>query len=66
VTDPIGRFCAYFPGINEAIKKRDNKLLDYDKQRAKARKLVEKPSDDPEKLPKVMSRFNIFFFLLLS
>ncbi|CAG8764174.1 525_t:CDS:2, partial [Racocetra fulgida] len=36
VTDHIGRFCAYFPDINDAIKKRDKKLLDYDSQRAKA------------------------------
>ncbi|CAG8848201.1 27645_t:CDS:2, partial [Racocetra persica] len=35
VTEPIGRFCAYFPDINDAIKKRDKKLLDYDSQRAK-------------------------------
>ncbi|CAG8518561.1 15253_t:CDS:2 [Acaulospora morrowiae] len=50
VTQPIGRFCAYFPHINDAIKKREKKLLDYDSQRAKVRKLVDKPSDDPSKL----------------
>jgi len=51
VTQPIARFCAYFPHINDAIKKREKKLLDYDSQRAKVRKLIDKPSsDDPNKL----------------
>ncbi|KAK3067770.1 BAR adaptor protein Hob3, partial [Teratosphaeriaceae sp. CCFEE 6253] len=35
VLEPISRFCAYFPDINECIKKRNNKLLDYDAVRAK-------------------------------
>merc|ERR1712230_186143 len=43
VLEPISRFCAYFPDINECIKKRNNKLLDYDALRAKVKKLVEKP-----------------------
>jgi hypothetical protein len=30
-------------------------LLDYDSARSKQRKLVEKPSDDPTKLPKVLA-----------
>ncbi|CAJ0755408.1 10812_t:CDS:2 [Entrophospora sp. SA101] len=59
VTNPIGRFCAYFPEINEAIKKRDKKLLDYDAQRAKVRKLVDKSdksdkSDKPEDSSKLL------------
>ncbi|RIB17188.1 hypothetical protein C2G38_2131959 [Gigaspora rosea] len=58
VTEPIGRFCAYFPDINEAIKKRDKKLLDYDSQRAKVRKLVDKPSDDANKLPRAEQAAN--------
>jgi 8-oxo-dGTP pyrophosphatase MutT (NUDIX family) len=52
VIDPISRFCAYFPDINEAIKKRSHKLLDYDSLRAKVKRLVDKPSDDPTKLPR--------------
>ncbi|CAG8532569.1 7032_t:CDS:2 [Acaulospora colombiana] len=50
VTEPVARFCAYFPHINEAIKKREKKLLDYDAHRSKVRKMVEKSSDDPTKL----------------
>ena len=53
VLDPILQYNGYFPQINEIIKKRGNKLLDYDAARSKVRKLVEKPSDDPTKLPKV-------------
>ncbi|KAK3117323.1 BAR adaptor protein Hob3 [Teratosphaeriaceae sp. CCFEE 6253] len=52
VLEPISRFCAYFPDINECIKKRNNKLLDYDAVRAKVRKLTEKPDKDPSKLPR--------------
>lgn len=51
VLEPIFRFCAYFADINEAIKKRNHKLMDYDAMRAKVKKLVEKPSDDSRKLP---------------
>lgn len=52
VLEPIGRFCAYFPDINECIKKRNHKLLDYDATRARVKKLVEKPDKDPTKLPR--------------
>jgi amphiphysin len=31
-------------------------LLDYDAARSRMKKLIEKPSDDPNKLPKVGSR----------
>ncbi|GAB7342642.1 hypothetical protein MBLNU457_g0804t1 [Dothideomycetes sp. NU457] len=51
VLDPINRFCAYFPDINECIKKRNHKLLDYDSMRAKVKRLVEKPDKDATKLP---------------
>lgn len=34
------------------IKKRNNKLLDYDAMRAKVKKLVEKPDKDVTKLPR--------------
>jgi hypothetical protein len=52
VLEPISRFCAYFPDINECIKKRNNKLLDYDAMRSKVKKLVEKPDKDVTKLPR--------------
>ena len=51
VLEPISRFCAYFPDVNECIKKRDNKALDYDSLRAKVKKLTEKPDKDASKLP---------------
>ncbi|KAF2151403.1 BAR domain protein [Myriangium duriaei CBS 260.36] len=51
VLDPINRFCAYFPDINECIKKRNHKLLDYDSLRAKVKRLTEKPDKDASKLP---------------
>lgn len=38
--------------MNPGIKKRNNKLLDYDATRAKVKKLVEKPDKDPTKLPR--------------
>ncbi|KAK1052500.1 BAR adaptor protein Hob3 [Friedmanniomyces endolithicus] len=52
VLEPISRFCAYFPDINECIKKRNHKVLDYDSVRARVRKLTEKPDKDPSKLPR--------------
>jgi len=52
VLEPITRFTAYFPDVNECIKKRNHKLLDYDSCRAKVRKLVDKPDKDPLKLPR--------------
>ncbi|KAJ5169163.1 BAR-domain-containing protein [Penicillium canariense] len=52
VLEPISRFCAYFPDVNECIKKRNHKLLDYDAMRAKVKKLVEKPDKDATKLPR--------------
>lgn len=52
VLEPISRFSAYFPDINECIKKRNHKLIDYDATRAKVKKLVEKPDKDATKLPR--------------
>jgi len=52
VLEPISRFCAYFPDINECIKKRNHKMLDYDAMRSKVKRLVEKPDKDPAKLPR--------------
>jgi hypothetical protein len=53
VIEPLARYCATFPDVNEAIKRRQKKLLDYESHRLKVRKLVEKPSDDPQRLPMV-------------
>ncbi|KAF9915926.1 hypothetical protein BX616_005050 [Lobosporangium transversale] len=58
VLEPIGRYSAYFPEINEAIKRRNKKLLDYDSARSKVRKLVEKPSEDNTKLPRAEQEAN--------
>lgn len=70
MSEPIARFCSYFPHVNEHIKKREKKLLDFDAQRAKVQKLIHKsPSDDPTKLPRVRWFFNnimfCFFFLII-
>ena len=53
IIDPLGKLISIFPDFNDAIKKRQKKLLDYDRLRANVRKLVDKPSDDPQKLPRV-------------
>lgn len=53
VLEPIVRFCAYFTDVDEAIKKRSHKLMDYDALRAKVKRLTEKPSDDVTKLPRI-------------
>ncbi|KAI9277457.1 putative BAR adaptor protein [Sporodiniella umbellata] len=50
VVEPLARYVAYFPEVNEAIKRRNKKRLDYDAQRAKVRKLVDRPSEDPSRL----------------
>ncbi|KAJ7682705.1 hypothetical protein DFH06DRAFT_1278238 [Mycena polygramma] len=52
ISEPLGKMCAYFPVVNEHIAKRNKKLLDYDAARSKVRKLIDKPSEDPTKLPK--------------
>ncbi|KAJ2931505.1 hypothetical protein H1R20_g5640, partial [Candolleomyces eurysporus] len=57
VAEPIGKMCAYFPVVNEHISKRNKKaclmhLLDYDSARSKLKKLIDKPSEDPTKLPR--------------
>ncbi|KAF8934891.1 hypothetical protein BGZ58_005368 [Dissophora ornata] len=58
VLEPIGRYNAYFPQIEEAIKRRNKKLLDYDNSRSKVRKLVERPSEDATKLPRAEHEAN--------
>ncbi|KZT21399.1 BAR-domain-containing protein [Neolentinus lepideus HHB14362 ss-1] len=52
ILEPLGKMNAYFPIVNEHITKRNKKLLDYDAARSKMRKLIDKPSEDPTKLPK--------------
>ncbi|KAJ3018381.1 hypothetical protein HKX48_002932 [Thoreauomyces humboldtii] len=52
VLDPLGKLVAVFPDFNEARKIRAKKLLDYDRVRSATRKLVERPSDDPTRLPR--------------
>lgn len=52
ISEPLGKMCAYFPVVNEHISKRNKKLLDYDSSRSRLKKLVDKPSEDPTKLPK--------------
>ncbi|KIY44517.1 BAR-domain-containing protein [Fistulina hepatica ATCC 64428] len=52
ISEPVGKMCAYFPTVNEHIAKRNKKMLDYDAARSRLRKLIDKPSDDPTKLPK--------------
>ncbi|KAG8896094.1 hypothetical protein FRB99_000192 [Tulasnella sp. 403] len=52
VLEPVGKMASFFPIINETIGKREKKMLDYDAARSRLRKLVDKPSEDPTKLPK--------------
>ncbi|KAI9271718.1 hypothetical protein BDA99DRAFT_500828 [Phascolomyces articulosus] len=51
VLEPLTRLCSYFPAVEDAIKRRHKKALDYDNERAKVRKLIDKPSEDPNRLP---------------
>ncbi len=53
--EPIGKLVGVLPFVNETIKKRSKKLLDYDRARTTVKKLIEKPSDDPSKLTKVLN-----------
>ncbi|RPD74219.1 BAR-domain-containing protein [Lentinus tigrinus ALCF2SS1-7] len=52
IMEPLGKMNAIFPVVNEQINKRNHKLLDYDAARSKMNKLINKPSDDPTKLPR--------------
>lgn len=47
VLNPIDRFNSYYVDMNEAIKKRAHKKLDYDSLRNKVRKLSDSPDADP-------------------
>ncbi|GFZ45814.1 Homolog of Bin3 [Saitozyma sp. JCM 24511] len=55
VLEPIGKLNSYFAQINASIDKRNHKMIDYDAARAKVKKLVEKPSEDPTKLPRAQA-----------
>lgn len=57
VLEPMQKLAGTLPEVRNAIEKRSKKLLDYDSQRAKVRKLVEKPDNDASKLPRVGSGF---------
>jgi len=59
VLEPFNRLCAYFPEVNDVIKRRNKKLLDYDAMRSKVRKLVDKPSEDPQRLPRAEEEANL-------
>jgi len=52
ISEPLGKMNAYFPVVNEHISKRNKKMIDYDSARAKLQKLINKPSEDPSKLPR--------------
>lgn len=52
ILDPVTKFANYFTEIDEAIKKRSHKKIDYDQCKAKVRRLIDKPSKDAGKLPK--------------
>lgn len=51
--EPLSRFVSLYPDIHEAIKRRNNKLLDYDRLRTQVKKMADKPSDDASKLPRL-------------
>ncbi|KAI8837336.1 hypothetical protein BC829DRAFT_405152 [Chytridium lagenaria] len=52
VMEPLGKLIQVFPDFNDTIKRRQKKLLDYDQRRNAVKRLIEKPSDDPSKLPR--------------
>ena len=52
VFDPISKFCNYFTDVEEALKKRSHKKTDYEQNKAKVRRLVDKPAKDVSKLPR--------------
>jgi hypothetical protein len=58
VLEPLGKLIQCFPDFNDAIKKRQKKLLDYDRLNSVSRKLADKPSDDPSKYPKALAETN--------
>ncbi|CAO3655601.1 unnamed protein product [Mucor hiemalis] len=59
VLEPLARYVSYFPEVNEAVKRRNKKLLDYDSSRSKVRKLIDKPVEDPQRLPRAEQEANM-------
>ncbi|KAJ3275740.1 hypothetical protein HDV01_007207 [Terramyces sp. JEL0728] len=57
VMEPIGKMVGVLPFFNDAIKKRQKKLLDYDRTRTNVKKLVDKPSDNPNRLQTAEAEF---------
>ncbi|EAZ63153.2 predicted protein [Scheffersomyces stipitis CBS 6054] len=56
VLNPVSRFNSYYVEVNEAIKKRARKQIDYDALKSKVKKLIEKPnSSDAEYETKLAS-----------
>lgn len=53
VLNPIQRFNSYYVDVNEAIKKRAHKKLDYSALKSKVQKLEANPSEDPKYEPKL-------------
>ena len=64
--EPLGKLIGIFPDFEEAIKKRQKKLLDYDRLRSGVRKLVDKPAEDASKLPKVFIKFTFIHIYRLN
>lgn len=53
VLESITRYATLFSAGEDYCKKRSSKLLDFDAARSKLRKALDRPNNDPEKLPKV-------------
>lgn len=59
VLDPVSKFCMYFSEINEAMKKRSHKKIDYEQAKAKVRRLTDHPSKDASKLPRAQRELDM-------
>src|SRR5689334_22788783 len=53
ILDHVAKWMQGVESINEAIKKRANRLLDYDAKKSKVKRLIERPASDAATLPKV-------------
>lgn len=58
VIEPITHYAVLFPELNDAVKKRSTRLLDYDAARNRFRRAVDRPADDPAKLSKIEAELN--------
>ncbi|KAH3673575.1 hypothetical protein WICMUC_003682 [Wickerhamomyces mucosus] len=59
VLTPLTTFTQYFTEIDEAIKKRSHKKIDFEGAKAKVRRLVDKPAKDASKLPRAEKELQI-------